>query len=149
MEKIWNRLKNDIIEYRMAIVALWIYYVSARFFFRAFCPMVIMTGLPCPGCGLSRAVWFLLTAQPVRSFYLHPLGGFWLLLILYFLINRYGRGKRVTKLMILFLIVLSVATLVLYFYRMLTIFPDRPPMSYTRRNFLEKLIPLYDYFTQL
>lgn len=143
MEKIWNRIKADIKEYHKGIIALCVYYISARLVFRAFCPMVILTGLPCPGCGLSRAVWFLITAQPIRAFRLHPLGAFWLLLILYFLINRYIRGRKITRGFVAFLMILALATLILYCYRMLTVFPDRPPLSYTGRNMLERIIPGY------
>ncbi len=143
MEAVWKRIKSDLKEYRIAIIMLCIYYVSGRVFFRAFCPSVIVTGLPCPGCGLSRAVWFLVTGQPLRSFALHPLGLFWLLFILYFFINRYIFGKESGRTMLVFLAVLAFATLILYGVRMVTVFPDRPPMSYTGRNLFEKIIPDY------
>ena len=143
METVWKRIKADLKEYRIALLVLGIYYVLVRRIFRAFCPMVILTGLPCPGCGLSRAVWYLLTGQIRRSFLLHPLGVFWILFILYFFVNRYFLGKKVTKAMLIYLCILLLATLFLYFFRMVTIFPDRPPMSYTGRNLFEKIIPDY------
>lgn len=143
MEAVWKRIKSDLKEYRIAIAMLCIYYIVGRVFFRAFCPSVIVTGLPCPGCGLSRAVWFLVTGQPQRSFALHPLGLFWLLFILCFFINRYILGKKSNKTMIVLLAVLALATLILYCIRMAAFFPDRPPMSYTGRNLFEKIIPDY------
>lgn len=143
MGKIWSRLRADLKEYRIGLLALGLYYISTRLAFRAFCPMVILTGLPCPGCGLSRAVWFLLTGELLRSFQLHPMAGLWLLLFLYFVIERYLLGRGITKGIRVFLVLLSLATLFLYFYRIMTLFPNRPPMSYTGRNMMEKLIPGY------
>lgn len=143
METVWNRIKADLKEYRIVIIFLCIYYILTRMFFRAFCPMVIVTGFPCPGCGLSRAVWFLLTGQLGRSLHLHPLAFFWIVFILYFSANRYILGKRVTKAMTAALAVLVAATLILYCFRMVTVFPEKPPMSYTGRNLFEKIIPEY------
>jgi len=143
MKKIWYRLERDIIEYRFAVGALIVYYVLTRLLFHAFCPMVILTGLPCPGCGLNRAFWLLLSGQFYRSFSLHPMGIFWLLLILYFMFERYVAGRSMSKGFRVCLILVAAATLCLYGYRMATLFPDRPPMSYTGRNLMERLIPGY------
>ncbi|MCC6176859.1 MAG: DUF2752 domain-containing protein [Chloroflexi bacterium] len=40
----------------------------------SFCPFKVMTGLPCPGCGLTRSVVFLLHGDLTASLYFHPLG---------------------------------------------------------------------------
>jgi hypothetical protein len=40
----------------------------------SFCPFKIFTGLPCPGCGLTRSVVTLLHGDPTASVYFHPLG---------------------------------------------------------------------------
>lgn len=140
---IWMRLRNDAWMYRGAFLGLLCYYVAARIMFHAFCPMVILTGLPCPGCGLSRAVWFLLTGQFARSFAMHPLAVCWLLLTAYFAVNRYVTGRGITKPFLSAFLIVCMATLVLYGYRMLRFFPDRPPMSYTGHNLMERWIPDY------
>ncbi len=143
LREIRNRVQRDLREYRYAIAGLFLYYVVTRLVFRAFCPMVIITGLPCPGCGLSRAVWFFLTGQFARSFSLHPLGVFWLALLMYAAVERYGAGRRISKGLCVGLVILCAATLCLYGYRMAVIFPDRPPVSYTGRNIMERCIPGY------
>ena len=38
------------------------------------CPFKLLTGLPCPGCGMTRSVVALLHGDPATSFYFHPLG---------------------------------------------------------------------------
>jgi len=38
-----------------------------------FCPMAAVLGVPCPGCGLSRATLALLHGNVRQALYLHPL----------------------------------------------------------------------------
>ena len=37
------------------------------------CPMKVFFGIPCPGCGLSRATYALLTLEPTLAIWFHPL----------------------------------------------------------------------------
>lgn len=143
MEAVLKRIKGDLKEYRHALSALTVYFIIGRVCFRAFCPFVIVTGLPCPGCGLSRACLLFLTGQFSRSLFLHPLGAFWLFLLCSFFWNRYVLGKPCRKWMLWMLALLSAATFFVYLVRMVRYFPMRPPMSYTGRNLFEKLIPGY------
>lgn len=41
----------------------------------SFCPFKVVTGLPCPGCGLTRATVALLHGDLATSFHFHPLAG--------------------------------------------------------------------------
>jgi len=40
----------------------------------SFCPFRLASGLPCPGCGLTRSVVALAHGDPAASLYFHPLG---------------------------------------------------------------------------
>jgi hypothetical protein len=40
----------------------------------SFCPFKIFTGLPCPGCGITRSVVTLLHGDLAASLHFHPLG---------------------------------------------------------------------------
>lgn len=40
----------------------------------ALCPFKIFTGLPCPGCGLTRSAVAFLHGDPMTSLFYHPLG---------------------------------------------------------------------------
>jgi hypothetical protein len=40
----------------------------------SFCPFKIATGLPCPGCGMTRSVVALLHGDLGASLFFHPLG---------------------------------------------------------------------------
>lgn len=56
------------------------------------CPIKFVTGVSCPGCGMTRSCLSLLGGNPARAFYYHPL--VWLLpiiLALYLLRARLPR----------------------------------------------------------
>jgi hypothetical protein len=40
----------------------------------SFCPFKVLTGLPCPGCGMTRSVVTLMHGDLATSVYFHPLG---------------------------------------------------------------------------
>ena len=40
----------------------------------SFCPFKVLTGLPCPGCGLTRSSVAFLHGDPTTSLFYHPLG---------------------------------------------------------------------------
>ncbi len=56
------------------------------------CPIRFVTGIPCPGCGLSRAYLALLKLDFAGAFHYHPL--FWAVPLLFGLCLRYGRKKE-------------------------------------------------------
>lgn len=63
----------------MLAVALWMGFVT--------CPMRVTTGVPCPGCGLTRAMLALLSGDLAEALHWHPLV-FLLTPILVFTIGR-------------------------------------------------------------
>lgn len=135
INRIWNDLKN----FRAAILALLLYNIIIRSMFDAFCPQLILTGFPCAGCGMTRAVFCILTGQFVRGMQLNPAAPLWILFLGWFFANRYVRGvcaKHTT----LWLGLVCAATLGIYLYRMLHFFPGDPPLVYYRNNILRKLL---------
>ena len=56
------------------------------------CPIKFITGISCPGCGMTRAVLSALTLQFQEAFYYHPL--FWLSPIMIFLYLFEGYLKK-------------------------------------------------------
>lgn len=135
INRIWNDLKN----FWVAILALFLYNIIIRSMFHAFCPQLILTGFPCAGCGMTRAVFCILTGQFVRGMQLNPAAPLWILFLAWFFGNRYLRGvcaKHTT----LWLGLVCAATLGIYLYRMLHFFPGDPPMVYYKNNLLQKLL---------
>ena len=137
-----QRILIDLRKYGIAAAAVLLLYFLMHAVFNAFCPLVVLTGFPCPGCGLTRSVLFFVTGQWNRSFSVHPLGGAVVVFVLYCAWFRYVRGKKVPGFAGI-LAVLTAAAVVLYAVRMHLYFPVRPPYTYNHGNLLEKLVPRY------
>lgn len=135
LERIWR----DIKDLRAAIVALLLYNVIVRSVFHAFCPQLILTGFPCAGCGMTRAVFYILTGRFARGMQLNPAAPLWILFLACFFGNRYIRGIH-PKSTQLWLGLVCFATLAIYLYRMLNFFPGEPPLVYYRNNILRRLL---------
>lgn len=126
-------LKQDILNLYKGILAAVLYCLGTHFLFGHACPMVLLTGFPCPGCGLTRAAMALLTLNWQTAWQLNGviflIGGFFI----YFVLCRYILQCRCYgKEILLGLIVLSL--LVLYAYRMSHVFPSHAPMEYYTTN---------------
>ncbi len=134
---VWKRVVSDIKSYYLGILLFGIWNIVVRVIFDAFCPFLIVTGLPCAGCGMTRAVYHILTGSFARGMKLNPAAPLWILWVALFLGNRYIRGKK-CKWLTGLLCVTCMVTLVIYVYRMITQFPGDPPMTYYRNNLLSK-----------
>lgn len=139
MKRICYRVITDICNYKWAIIIILIYNVCVRYFFKAYCPMLIFCGLPCAGCGMTRAVFYILTGKIKRGMQLNPAALLWILFICYVFINRYLCGKR-GKLFNLILCFVCSITIAVYVYRMLTQFPGNPPMVFYKNNFVSQFL---------
>lgn len=142
MKNIGKRVWRDIYKYKWFILGFLIYYFLSHKIWGAYCPMLLMTGLPCPGCGMSRAIFFVFTFQYSRAWMMNPVSFLWALLLLAFIVMRYLLGKSVKKLQTPLVFILSL-TVGYYIFRMKTTFPSYPPIVYRNNNLLEKAFPFY------
>lgn len=147
MRRILARILKDIKNYYMAILLFLIWNVIIRKVFHAFCPFLIVTGLPCAGCGMTRAVFYILTGDFARGMRLNPAAPFWIAWIVYFIVNRYFIGKN-SKWVMRLLGIVCVITIGIYCYRMWHDFPGSPPMTFYRRNIMSKFFPFYNDLLQ-
>lgn len=139
------RIGRDIKTFKWLVIALLIYYFLVHFITGAFCPMVIVTGLPCPGCGMTRAALFFMTGQFARGIRANPSILLWTAFACYMFVQRYIRGRRVREAQYL-VGAIAAAMIIIYVYRMAAVFPNRAPMSITYRNLLSQLFPDYREF---
>lgn len=137
MKNIWKRIAADLRDYRIAILLILLWNIIIRKAFHAFCPFLILTGFPCAGCGMTRAVFHILTGSVRRGLALNPAAPFWIFWLAYFIGNRYVLGRS-SKWALRLLGVVCVITFAIYLYRMITQFPGEPPMTYYRNNLIAK-----------
>jgi len=87
-------LWKDMKDAKWAVMLVIAYFVLGKYFLYSLCPMVVITGFPCPGCGLTRAGFRLLRLDFAGAFRVHPMIypiAAWLLLFFW---NRAQEGGR-------------------------------------------------------
>lgn len=142
MKKIWQRIWADVKKFWPIPVLLVVLYVVLHKLDGAFCPMVRIFGLPCPGCGITRALLYVVKGQFAEAFYINPCVYLWLLFLLYIIVARYLLGKPV-KYGTACVIIIVIVMVVRYGYGMYMYYPNRPPFAYTGGNKMEDIIPGY------
>ncbi|MBQ8597580.1 MAG: DUF2752 domain-containing protein [Lachnospiraceae bacterium] len=146
-KEILGRIFKDIKEYGWALAAFLVCYALIHVIFDAFCPLLVLTGIPCAGCGLTRAFLFLFSGQFARAMYMNPSVLLVLAFVLYFVLFRYVLGRKVKGLNVC-LALLVAGMLIIYGYRMWMYFPDRVPYVYHENNILANRFPLYQDLVQ-
>ncbi len=134
MQDAFRILWKDIKDLKWAIIFIIAYFVLGKNYLYSLCPMVMITGFPCPGCGLTRAGMLLLKFDFAGAFRLQPCIYPVAVYILLFGWNRYIRGRRMGRGLKFSLIVLMAFVILFYIWRMAYCFPGEPPMSYYERN---------------
>ena len=114
-----------------------VYCIAMTLAFGRMCPVVLITGYPCPGCGITRAL------VEVCRLHFHEATEYnvcvyaWIALGILFVIYRYVLKKK--KFPLAILVAVSVLTVVYYIGRMLWGFPGHEPMVYRSENLLNML----------
>ena len=142
MKKIGQRILADVKKFWPIPIILIVLYIVLHKLEGAFCPSVIIFGLPCPGCGITRALLYVLTGQFEEAFYINPAVYLWMAFLLYIIVMRYILGKplkHTTKMVVVICIVMAIR----FAYGMYMYYPTRPPFAYTGGNVMEDVIPGY------
>lgn len=143
LSEIGNRIKKDIRQYGLGLILALMLYFLFHALFDAFCPSVLLSGFPCPGCGMTRAVLYLLRGQFARAWALNPAAFLWVLWAALFVWERYGKG-RTPKHLLWMLSGILLFMVVVYVFRMWRFFPDRPPYVYRQDNLFARTLPGYE-----
>ena len=94
MHDIVERIKDDLKKNGIGCAAVLACLILFALIFHDVCPVQILYGLPCPGCGLTRAGVLLLTGHFAAAFQMHPFIYGWAALLLYVLLCRYVKGCK-------------------------------------------------------
>ncbi|MBE5942716.1 MAG: DUF2752 domain-containing protein [Lachnospiraceae bacterium] len=134
------QLKQDIKECYKGILAVIAYIFISNILFGTVCTLVIVTGIPCPACGLTRAGFSLLTLRFADAWNYNCIIFLIVPLLIYWFVCRYlfcckCRGFKAL------LVILFICMIVLYVYRMTHYYPNHEPMIYHERNLLHLILP--------
>lgn len=135
MSDIGAYLREDVKHYWRSVLIAAAVIVLLNLLFGTVCPLRILFGLPCPGCGMTRGFLSLLRLDFASAVTAHPLSPAFFLLLLLFPVFRYGKRERFGAWVRLFALLL-ILLLPVYVYRMLTAFPGEAPMD---QSFTESL----------
>lgn len=141
MKKSLDLIISDLKKYWKPLVFTALYFVFAKLLFNQICPSKIFFGLPCPGCGMSRALFLFFTFHPIKAFFMHPLFVFVILLVVVFVVMRYFLFVSVSKLKMP-VVVLMISAIILFVIRIILYFPDVEPVVLYKNSILEQLIEI-------
>lgn len=130
---------KDIKSAKWAVILLTAYFVFLKIFLHSLCPVVLVTGFPCPGCGLTRAGFRILHLDFYGAFKIHPFIYGVIVLAVIFAAERYVIQTKKMTATTWFGCFMIAGMVVFYVYRMVNYFPNVPPMTYYRHNLLAGL----------
>ncbi|MBD5543541.1 MAG: DUF2752 domain-containing protein [Lachnospiraceae bacterium] len=90
-----ERIKKDWDNYKVGIVAAVFYLLLSTVLFGDACPSMLFFKAPCPGCGLTRALFYFCTFRWKAAFSMNAMIFPFMLFLLWSFFFRYGKGKRV------------------------------------------------------
>lgn len=86
--------KKDIEEhFKLICVFLFIFFI---YIFTG-CPIKLLTGVSCAGCGMSRAYFSLLHLDFQRAFYYHPLFICPIIFVTVYILTKFGFPQKAAK----------------------------------------------------
>ena len=133
MKNILKNIYNDIMHIKTFIIIFIIAFISLNLLFHKICLISIITGFPCPGCGMTRAFVNLLTFHFKDAFYWSPS-----IFLIYCILNRYI-FKHSNNIFTILLCITGIITIIIYIVRMITLYPDNAPMVYYENNIMHLL----------
>jgi len=127
-----------------SVVFVFILYILFTQLFHISCLVKSIIGIPCPGCGLTRATLAFLRFDFKAAFSYHPL--FWLATP-FLILALYGKKPLFNskKIEITIYIVVGLLFIGVYIYRMLTVFPNTEPMTLNNNSALFTIIKIIKY----
>ncbi len=132
-------LLNDIKSARWAIMIIIAYFALLKNYIYTICPTVLFTGYPCPGCGMTRAMFRVLRLDLIGAYEMHPFIYPVGLLAVFFVICRYVLKGKYMNVLKGAVIIVAAGMIIFYAYRMVMYFPDVEPMTYYANNYINRL----------
>ena len=126
-------IKEDIVDNYKAILAVMIGMGLLQYVFHTICMLKVITGLPCPACGLTRGCIRFLKMDVCGAIRWNPMVPFIMIGICLWLVMRYI-VQRQCRWLTYYGIVVLIGLFVIYFIRIGTDYPLQAPLDYHPRN---------------
>ena len=123
------------------------FYVLLSFFTKSLCLSRSLFGLPCPGCGLTRAWISAFSLRWSDAFLYHPLFFLVPILIAIYLSERFYFKQVSIKSIKYFYLSLLFLFLAVYVMRMFLLFPHSAPMQINFNSFLMRIIQAFTNYS--
>lgn len=116
-----------------------ILFLMLLFIGKDICIAKRVIGIPCPGCGMTRAFMRLLSLDIRGALYYHPLFILPVLAAFVFLFRNNRHIARIYR-SNMFWVVMLVVVVIVWIVRMIILFPDKQPMDLNEKALLLKLL---------
>lgn len=134
-----NKIRRMVREYRAPVLGMAVFCIFSLLLTDSTCVLRTTTGLPCPGCGLTRATIALFHLDAVMAFYFNPMvflvWPFSVIVIVLLLLKK-TTIKKCTP----FFIAFGVCMCLVYAVRMFLYFPGIEPMTYDFNSVFGRII---------
>lgn len=94
IQAVLRRIGADIRRTRVALIIIVFYMAATQILFHTVCPQLILTGRPCPACGLTRAALCVLAFRFAEAWAMNPAIYLWMPFLVYLCLCRYILGKK-------------------------------------------------------
>lgn len=132
------RLISKILKSSLFWIALYLIYVLIMNIFKLeSCPIKLLIGLPCPGCGMTRAILCLLKLDIKGSFRYNALWLILLFIVVVAILKKYGIFKKLYYSRV-FWTLIGTTILTYYILRLIYVYPNEP-MDYYYFNLLNRM----------
>lgn len=140
----YRLLKKDMKVAVPVLLATTIIIIVTEAVMGKICPARMFLGIPCPGCGVTRAFALALKGQFREATIMHPLWIFLTILMVAFIVGRYmiedkDKSDRLINILKKCFVILMILSVIYYIYRMIAWFPNRAPMLYEGDNLINNL----------
>lgn len=126
----------------IGLILVGLYMLLAQLFTHSVCLFESAVGLPCPGCGLTRAYICFFTGQFQQAFWWHPL--FWYVPVFLgvWLFKWLKYGTKEPRWFTVFAVASAALFIGVYIVRMILRFPSVEPMVPNPDSFLQRAAAL-------
>ncbi len=119
------------------------YMIIAQIVTGTTCLIKSTIGVPCPGCGMTRATLELLSGNISAALHYHPLVVFFYpAVIVLFLLWKFCR-KSHPRAVMMFAMFFVVVFITVYVIRLIIYFPHTEPFTFNTNTFLGRFIKLF------